>query len=207
MKASRKEKIDRIKTALINVGCRKELSEISMYDVAHEAGMSPSTVYHYFSNMNELILDYLVDIFSSFEEIVKTCTDNQPITHWKQINKLIQTSLSDYCDENAIVKNILYTHHQYHDVKSAIVEKDNELGNEIEAIYRRYFVLPQLPTTHNIFVIALEASDSVYFSRNVGLKDKAVNEEAIIVAESYLSHYLPDYLPKVEPKASPAIGW
>lgn len=197
MKESRQEKITRIKAALISVGYRKELSAISMYDIAHEAKMSPSTVYHYFSNMNELILDYLEDIFNDFHSIVRTCTNELTINHWKDINQAIQSSLSLYCDENAVVKKILYTHHQYHDIKSVIVEKDNELGVEMEKIYRKFFVLPQLPETHNIFVIALEASDSVYFSRNAGLKDDAVNNEAIIVAQSYLSHYLPDYLPKV----------
>jgi hypothetical protein len=142
--------------------------------------------------MNELILNYLEDIF----EIVNSCTDDHTINHWKHINQAMQRSLSYYCDKNAIIKKILYTHHQYHDVKAVIVEKDNELGMAIEKIYRKYFTLPQLPETHNIFVIALEASDSVYFSRNVGLQDKIMNQEAIIVAQAYLSHYLPDYLPK-----------
>lgn len=196
MKLSRIDKIDKIKTALITIGTRKELSAISMYDVAHEAKMSPSTVYHYYSNMNDLILGYLEDIFNDFHAIVRTCTDEKTITHWKHVNGAIQRSLSYYCDKNAIVKKILYTHHQYNEVKAVIVEKDNELGIEIENVYRKFFVLPQLPKTHNIFVIALEASDSVYFSRNAGLLDEAVNEEAIIVSQSYLSHYLPDYLPR-----------
>lgn len=198
MKPSRSDKINKIKAALVSTGSRKELSDISMYDVAHEAKMSPSTVYHYFSNMNDLILSYLDDIFVGFHEIVKTCTVDLTVSHWKHINKAIQNSLSDYCDRNAIIKKILYTHHQYHDVRAMIVDKDNELGVEIENIYRKYFVLPQLPKTHNIFVIALEASDSVYFSRNVGLQNDAVNDEAVIVSEYYLSHYLPDYLPKLE---------
>lgn len=199
MKESRVDKINRIKSALIRVGSRKELSEISMYDVAHEAKMSPSTVYHYYSNMTCLIMDYLEDIFDGFVEIVRTCTEPHTITHWKDINRAVQNSLSYYCDKNAVIKKILYTHHPYHEVKAAIVEKDNELGVEIEKAYRNYFVLPQLPETHNIFVIALEASDSVYFSRNAGLQNSAVNNEAIIVSESYLSHYLPDYLPRVNP--------
>ena len=197
MKESRSEKISRIKSAMIRVGKRKELSDISMYDVAHEAKMSPSTVYHYYSNMTCLIMDYLDDIFDGFVEIVRTCTEPHVITHWKDINRAVQNSLSYYCDKNDIIKKILYTHHQYHEVKAAIVEKDNFLGMEIEKIYRQYFELPKLPETHNIFVIALEASDSVYFSRNVGMGSTAVNNEAIIVSEAYLSHYLPDYLPRV----------
>lgn len=194
MKPSKQEKISNIKQAFIRVGQRKELTQISIYDIAYEGKLSPSTVYHYFPNMNALILDYLEDIFDNFTRIVRTCVDDIEIKHWKDLNREIQTSLSDYCDENILVMKILYTHHSYHSVRAAIVEKDNYLGEEIEQLYRRFFDLPTLPKTHNIFVIALEASDSVYFSRNAGLEDKSMNEEAIIVAESYLAHYLPNYL-------------
>ncbi|MGF1756721.1 TetR/AcrR family transcriptional regulator [Photobacterium sagamiensis] len=197
MKETRCEKINKIKAAFIRVGDRKELPDISMYDVAHEAKMSPSTVYHYYPNMSALILDYLDDIFDDFTEVVRTCTESHHITHWKDINRFIQNSLSDYCDKNNIVMKILYTHHAYYEVRSSIVEKDNVLGEEIEKVYTAYFELPKLPKTHNVFVIALEASDSVYFSRNMGLESTSISAESIIVAESYLSHYLPDYLPRV----------
>ena len=198
MKASKIEKISKIKQAFIQVGSRKELTDISIYDIAYEGKMSPSTVYHYFPNMNALILDYLDDIFSNFNQLVKTCTDSLVINHWKDLNRAIQVSLSDYCDKNILVMKILYTHHAYHEVRAAIVEKDNLLGSEIERIYRNHFELPKLPKSFNIFVIALEASDSVYFSRNAGLGNELINKEAIIVAESYLSHYLPDYLQLAE---------
>ena len=194
LKQSKSEKINKIKQAFIRVGDRKELTEISIYDVAHEAGMSPSTVYHYFPNMHALILNYLDDIFDSFTQIVQQCADDTEISHWKDLNRLVQTKLSDYCDSNILVMKILYTHHSYHEVRSAIVEKDNVLGVEIEKLYRKYFVLPPLPQSYNIFVIALEASDSIYFSRNVGMDNEFNNREAIIVAESYLSYYLPNYM-------------
>ena len=198
MKGTRCEKINNIKAAFIRVGDRKELPNISMYDVAHEAKMSPSTVYHYYPNMNALILDYLEDIFYDFTGLVRACTESHHIAHWKDINRVIQKSLSDYCDKNSIVMKILYTHHAYHEVRSTVVEKDDVLGEEIEKVFTRYFELPNLPKTHNIFVIALEASDSIYFSRNMGLESTSINAEAIIVAEYYLSHYLPDYLPRVQ---------
>lgn len=194
MKPSKQEKIEQIKAAFIQVGQRKELAKISIYDIAYEGKLSPSTVYHYFPNMNALILNYLDDIFDNFTRIVQTCVDDIEVTHWKDVNRAVQTSLSDYCDQNILVMKILYTHHSYHSVRAAIVEKDNYLGEEIEKLYRHYFDLPTLPTTHNIFVIALEASDSVYFSRNAGLNDALINHESIVVAESYLAYYLPNYL-------------
>ena len=43
-----------------------------MYDVAHEAKMSPSTVYHYYPNMSALILDYLDNIFDDFTILDRT---------------------------------------------------------------------------------------------------------------------------------------
>ncbi|NOI65729.1 TetR/AcrR family transcriptional regulator [Vibrio sp. 99-8-1] len=198
MKTSKQDKIDKIKETFIQVGQRKELTEISIYDIAFEGKMSPSTIYHYFPNMNALILNYLDDIFDSFTRIVKTCANDIKVTHWKDLNRQIQTSLSDYCDENILVMKILYTYHSYHSVREMIVEKDNSLGEEIEKLYRQYFNLPPIPKHFNIFVIALEASDSVYFSRNAGLENESINKEAIIVAESYLSHYLPDYLELLE---------
>ncbi len=66
MKTSKQDKIDKIKETFIQVGQRKELTEISIYDIAFEGKMSPSTIYHYFPNMNALILNYLDDIFDQF---------------------------------------------------------------------------------------------------------------------------------------------
>ena len=66
------------------------------------------------NNKSVLILDYLEDIFNDFTELVGIYTESHHIAHLKDINRVIQKSLSDCCDKNSIVMKILYTHHAYH---------------------------------------------------------------------------------------------
>ena len=199
MKQTRDEKILRIQNAMTSLAKTRKINNISIYDIASEAHMSASTIYHYYPNVEALLYVMMTKVFEDFVDVVKDCLNGHEIVHWKDVNRLLEQSLTNYCDANPIAKKLLYCQHPFVSIKEAARENDKILGEEIEKQYRRYFKLPDLPANINIFIIALEAADSLYFSQNKEgepVSDEII-KEAQILTERYLSYYLPDYLPRI----------
>lgn len=200
MKQSKDEKITRIHEAMISLARSSNINKLSIYDIASEAHMSSSTIYHYYPNIEALLYKMMQTVFSDFIHVVRDCLDNQKVMHWKDINMCVEFSLIDYCDSHPLAKKILYSQHPFISIQEAARNNDRLLGQEIEKLYRKYFKLPDLPSHINIFIIALEAGDSLYYSQNIEGEpvSKEVIKEARILTERYLSYYLPEYLPKIK---------
>ncbi|WP_286339292.1 TetR/AcrR family transcriptional regulator [Ferrimonas sp. YFM] len=198
MKQTKDERIQRIQDALMRLARSHNINNISIYDIASEAHMSSSTIYSYYPNVESLMYVMMTKVFDDFIEVTRTCLDDKCIEHWKDINRHIEYSLMEYCDNNPLAKKLLYSQHPFVSIKEASKDIDQQLGVEIEKQYARFFKLPELPTGINIFTIALEAGDSLYFSQDEEGKPvpKHIIEESIKLTERYLSYYLPEYLPR-----------
>ncbi|WED23435.1 hypothetical protein L3Q72_19540 [Vibrio sp. JC009] len=73
------------------------------------------------------------------------------------------------------------------------------LGRRVESIYRRFFDIPTLPSSINIFAIALQAADKVYSLsyREHHCIEAEMAEEGIRLSEAYLGLYLPHMCPRI----------
>ncbi|PKH07544.1 TetR/AcrR family transcriptional regulator [Moritella sp. Urea-trap-13] len=200
-KASTEDKLGRIHIAAKKLVAKRNIVNISMYDVAKEASIATSTIYHHYPNMESLIYKLLDDVFVDFERVLEEAIKPDEITHWSDINRMIEGGFVRYYSENPIAQKILLGLHIYDSVRHADVNNDLILALKVEDIYRRYFLLPPLPKDVNIFAIALQVADKVY-SMNYcesGSIPVKMAREAVILTECYLGAYLPRVLPRVEP--------
>ncbi|WP_028865870.1 TetR/AcrR family transcriptional regulator [Psychromonas aquimarina] len=198
-KESTEEKLLRIHKAAEKLVSQRSLINISMYDVAKEASIATSTIYHHYHDMEALVYKLLENVFQDFERVLKTAVVPEKVNHWKDINRMIEEGFVSYYLENPLAQKILLGQHIYDSVRHADADNDLILAVKVEQIYREYFVLPQLPEDVNIFAIALQVADKVY-SMNYcesGSIPKEMAREAVILTESYLGVYLPNVLPKV----------
>ncbi len=199
-KEKTEEKLERIHNAARKLVTEQNLINISMYDVAKEASIATSTIYHHYPDMEALIYKLLEDVFLDFERVLETAIVPENISHWKDINKMIEEGFVRYYSENPLAQKILLGQHIYNSVRHADVDNDLILAVKVEQIYRRYFILPQLPDDVNIFAIALQVADKVYSMNycEFGSIPKEMAREAIILTEAYLGVYLPNVLAKVK---------
>ncbi len=198
-KESTAQRLTRIRSAAFSLAAKREINSISIYDVAKEAEIASSTIYHHFPNIEALMYDLMQEMFIHFEEVLDNAIDGSAVHHWKDINRMIETAFVHHYQTTPLVKNFLFEQHAYMSIHYADAKNDQLLGKKILSLYQQYFDLPPLPPTINIFAIALQLADKVYSMSYTehGEITKEMAQEAILATEAYLSIYLPFYLPRI----------
>ncbi|PIJ50082.1 MULTISPECIES: TetR/AcrR family transcriptional regulator [unclassified Erwinia] len=192
-------RLKRIRQAAIQLATQRSINTISIYDVAREAAIAASTVYHHYPNIEALFCELMNDVFSEFSRVLHHAVDDSKVNHWTDINRMIEQSFVEHYRNTPLVQHILLGHHTYTSVSHADADADADaendilLGQQVESIYRSYFQLPELPQDVNIFCIALQLADKVYAMnfREGGTITAEMEREAIIITEAYLGTYLP----------------
>lgn len=192
-KVTTQEKLLRIHDAVAQLMERREATDISMYDVAKECGMATSTVYHHYPNIENLFQNLLNDVFKDFDALLHQCIDAEKVTHWTDINRMIETAYVNYYNTNPIARKLILGRHTFTELGHADTEHDLILGNEVEMIYRQYFDVPQLSQPINVFAISLQVADKIYSLsyRQHGCITPELANEAVRLTESYLKLYIP----------------
>lgn len=199
-KVKTEEKLRRIHEAVVQLMDRREATDISMYDVAKECGMATSTLYHHYPNIEDLFHTLLKDVFDEFDLLLERCIDEEKVSHWTDINKMIETAYVDYYNNNPIAKKLILGRHTFSELGHADTEHDLELGHQVEMIYRRFFDIPQLSQPINIFAISLQVADKIYSLsyRKFGYITPELAQEAVRLTESYLQIYIPKICQRVD---------
>lgn len=198
-KESTEQRLERIHKAAIQLASQRNVNSISIYDVAKEAAIAASTVYHHYPNIESLICELMNDVFDDFLSVLDTAVESDKVTHWSDINRMIEQSFVDYYMSTPLAQHTLLGQHTYATVRHADAQNDQLLGQRVEAIYRQFYALPELPKDVNIFAIALQVADKVYSMnyRENGEIAPEMAREAIVLTEAYLGVYLPKHLPKI----------
>ncbi len=138
------------------------------------------------------------DVFDDFLSVLDTAVESDKVTHWSDINRMIEQSFVDYYMSTPLAQHTLLGQHTYATVRHADAQNDQLLGQRVEAIYRQFYTLPELPKDVNIFAIALQVADKVYSMnyRENGEIAPEMAREAIVLTEAYLGVYLPKHLTK-----------
>ncbi|MDB1124015.1 TetR/AcrR family transcriptional regulator [Vibrio algarum] len=198
-KESTEQRLERIHEAAVTLASRRSVDSISIYDVAKEASIAASTVYHHYPNIESLICELMKGIFDDFIHVLEDSIVEDQIHHWSDINRMIEQGFVDYYRKSPLAQHTLLGQHTYASVRTEDARNDLLLGLKVEQIYRRYFVLPELPKDVNIFAIALQVADKVYSLnfRQIGEIEPEMAREAQVITEAYIGAYLPKILPKV----------
>lgn len=198
-KETTEQRLERIHNAATRLASERKVDSISIYDVAKEAAIAASTVYHHYPNIEALIAELMNGIFEDFAKVLDNAVTAQDVHHWSDINRMIETAYVDYYRSSPLAQHTLLGQHTYASVRHKDAQNDLVLGQRVEEIYRKFFVLPELPKDVSIFAIALQVADKVYSMnyRENGEIAPEMAREAVVLTEAYLGTYLPKNLPKV----------
>ena len=174
----------------------ESISSLSLYDIAHKAEIPPSSLYHFFPKIEYLLQAMAEEVFTAFDECVSRPVAFDEVQHWSDIGFILETRMVEYYQRNNMARALILGQHAHGSILASDHKHDDEMGRQIETIYRQYFQLPPLPTEYNIFAIALQIADKVYAMshQEYGNITPAMAKEGWRAAQSYLAIYLPEQL-------------
>ena len=190
------QKINRIKQAAITLIKKEDVNLISLYDIARQAHIANSTVYHHFANIEALLIEIANEIFENLNELLDQVEAVLYFEHWSDITRQIEDIYVRNYRENPLAAKLILGQHKYYQLRQADVQNDHLLAKRITNIYSRHFILPALPKNRNVFAISLQAADKIYstYYNDAGNIIPEASEEGCRLAIAYLALYLPHYL-------------
>jgi AcrR family transcriptional regulator len=186
---------------LLTDACRRLLAgthvgQFGLAEVAAEAGVPKTSVYHFFPRIDDVLAAVAVEIaddlldwlavppagpFGAWSDVVLGFVE-QGRAFYAQCPAALEIQLGPYAPA---------------DIKNRDRENDVSIGLVLRAAIARHFVVPDLPDLEGALFRAIEIADLMFMlsvREHGGLTDFYV-QEAARAAVAYLALYLPPVLP------------
>ena len=191
------------RTALVEASRRllqaREIEEISLTDVADEAGIPKSSAYHFFGQVTE-VYEAAASVMEAELYDHMAAVDTRPCRDWRQVvTRFVRHGVSFFNGNRDAMQLLIGPR-----TPSAIKLKDRQADFAIAELLRdriaRRSQLPELADTPELFFRAIEIAD-LFFGLSVirhGHITEEFDSEAGRAACAYLSIYLPAVLSESE---------
>lgn len=194
-RASSQERIERILQATRELLGRQGLADLSIYAIAEQAQIPPSSVYHFFPQTGDVLGALAQQVFAELDAVLQQPVAPAPAS-WMALVTELEQRFQDYYQSNAAARELLLGAHELSAVRQADRLHDRQLGQSFRACLERRFQLPALPTEVDIFTLAMQAADkllAVDYQQH-GQLTTVICREATRMMTAYLSLYLPPLL-------------
>jgi len=198
-RASSQERIARILQATRELLDRQGLADLSIYAIAQQASIPPSSVYHFFPQTGDVLAALAQQVFAELDAVLQQPIAPKP-ANWMDLVAQLERRFQDYYQSNAAARELLLGAHELSAVRQADRLHDRQLGQRFRACLERFFQLPALPSEADIFTLAIQAADkllAVDYQQN-GQLTPAICREATRMMTAYLGLYLPPLLTLAE---------
>ena len=197
-RASSQARIDQILAAARSLLAGQGVAALSIYAVAEHAGIAPSSVYHFFPSVPALLQALTADVHRAFRASLQEPIDVTALHGWRDLSHIVEQRMLAIYASDAAARQLILAQHGLSEVTQADRQHGIELGQQMQALFERYFELPALPEDIDVFALAMELGDRVY-ARSIQQHDHItprLAEEGLRVFDAYLGLYLPPYLRK-----------
>ncbi|WP_439860186.1 TetR/AcrR family transcriptional regulator [Pseudomonas sp. MBLB4136] len=197
-RASSQARIAVILAAARELLAEQGVASLSIYSVAERAAIPPSSVYHFFASVPALLEALTADIHAAFRASLQQPVAHAELRDWRDLARTVELRMLAIYAGDAAARQLILAQHGLAEVTQADRQHDIELGQLMQALFARHFLLPPLPTDIDVFALAMELGDRVY-ARSVqqhGRISPRLAEEGMRVFDAYLGLYLPPCLPK-----------
>ena len=200
--ARRTQERGRTRRAVLVEAARKllrarELDEISLTDIAEEAGIPKSSAYHFFSHVLEVFEAAASDMESELLDYLEQLS-TEGCTDWRQVTNLFMGRGAAFFNSNRDAMQLLIGPKSPSAIKLKDRQNDFAIAGQLKDQISSHFQLPELADTPEIFFRGIEIAD-LFFGLSVirhGHITKEFDSEAARATCAYLSLYLPTVLPR-----------
>lgn len=173
-----------------------DLAAISMQDISDHSQIPQSSLYYFFSNINE--------IYSAIaDELAKELIEIGPVVpkdagSWQELVAEFVQGAAHYFNGHKDAQQLLLGPRAIPEIRHAACMEDYRFGRQLHGLLDRQFHLPAMADPVGVCFRAIELCDTI-FSLSVSEHGRVTAEmeaESLIVVEAYLGCYLPRVLLK-----------
>lgn len=196
-RASSQERIERILDATETLLGEQGLGELSMYAIAEQAQIPPSSVYHFFPQVGDVLAALAERVFIELDLLLQDQADLPHDGGWPALVERIEARFQAYYQSHAAARELLLGAHELSAIRQADRQHDLQLGRRFRECLSSHYQLPSLPEEVDVFTLALQAADkllAVDYQQNGSLTAPMCREASRMII-GYLGLYLPAVLP------------
>jgi AcrR family transcriptional regulator len=180
----------------------RELNEITLGDVASQAGVPKGSAYFFYSDIEDLYASLQAVLH---EEIIEALSHpiRKPLRRWQDVIPALNARGMEYYSHNPAARQLQIGPRTSPELKLRDRQSDVRLGKLYEQHIDALFELPELPDRSRIFFRAVEIAD-LMFTLSVlesGTITPAMCAEADRACIAYLESYLSESLPRRKRRA------
>ena len=194
-RASSQERIARILQATRLLLDQQGLADLSIYVIAEQAEIPPSSVYHFFPQTGDVLSALAQQVFAELDAVLQLPVAPPPVS-WMALVAELEQRFQDYYQSNAAARELLLGAHELSAVRQADRLHDRQLGLRFRGCLEAFFQLPPLPQEVDIFTLAMQAADkllAVDYQQH-GQLTPVLCREATRMMTAYLGLYIPPLL-------------
>ena len=182
----------------------RDISDISLKEIAERSGVSVGSAYHFYANSTEVFVALAERFMDTLREAIVAPYEGPEAESWQVLfATAIDRGVKVYTACPAYQKLILGGKSPP-EIKTADRENDKLIGRSMIEVMSRYFQLQEFPNCESVFFNATEIVDLMLTLSVVqdGEISPDMVEEAKIASIAYLRHYLPESLLRKPPEAA-----
>jgi AcrR family transcriptional regulator len=202
------QRIERILAATEQLLEAANLEDISFYDIARRADISPSSINYFFPTMAalriELTKKYVRQSGKGVIEAHRVLARMRKPS-WQEWLRIITKQAQQAFNDNRPMSEGVLGPVLHRESRRAQIEENKRIAQAMLESFAQVFVMPDVPTLEHEFAMMLEISDALWSSAYIahGRIDDLTLEETMRLAIAQLRTVLPEVLPLVGGQREP----
>jgi AcrR family transcriptional regulator len=171
--------------------------DISLYDIADEAGVATGSVYHFFPSIESVNVALVERYDERFADIIRNTEPQDSDTSWQNLLKLHTENSRTFINAHPPALLLLIGPLRSWQSKQVDTVGDTRIAQAMVESYGRHFILPQQPKPEVILHHAIRMLEGLWelSYQQHGLVTDDMSIETNRAMTAYLSLYWPRYLP------------
>lgn len=135
-RASSRERIERILDATETLLGEQGLTELSMYAIAEQAQIPPSSVYHFFPQVGDVLSALAERVFVELDALLQEQAELAHEGGWPALVERIEARFQSYYQANPAASELLLGAHELAAVRQADRQHDLQLGQRFRNAWK-----------------------------------------------------------------------
>jgi AcrR family transcriptional regulator len=175
----------------------RDMSELSLGDVAKHAKVPKGSAYHFYANILEVYAG-LVAVHDKALHLTIAEPIQVPVKTWSDVVEILLDRAVEFYMRNPSARQLLIGPKTPPELKMRDRQNDVLIGKVFEEHVARLFTMPSLPGRSDIFFRAVEIADLMLCLSMLGHQEITgdMADEAKRGAVAYLASYMPLQLPR-----------